>query len=171
MHRYGDEYGSRNPGANPELSRFAFLIGTWRCDARLRQDDGSWETLPATWVGRYVLDGYAIMDEFRMTRPSGELVVLGVNIRTFDAKHNRWNLRWLNALDGSWTDLAQEELGGVSMDAESISYSFREPVATHALTRATYSDISPTHFTWRGERSSDGEAWNEFMVIECRRSD
>jgi hypothetical protein len=37
-------------------------------------------------------------------------------------------------------------------------------------TRATYTNISETHFTWRRESSNDGDAWNEFMVIEAYRS-
>ena len=162
-------YGTPNPQAAPELSRFAFLIGTWRCDARLKRDDGSWEALQASWVGRYVLDGYAIMDEFRMTKPTGELLVLGVNVRTYDVKKRGWNLRWLNALDGTWLDLGPDELGGIAMDDQSITYSFQEPVAAHAFTRATYMNITPSHFTWRGERSNDGKAWEEFLVIEAYR--
>lgn len=169
MDRDQELYGRPNPDAHPELSRFAFLIGSWRCQARLRREDGSWESLDASWVGRYVLDGYAIMDEFRMTRPTGELLVLGVNLRAYDVKNGAWALKWLNALDGAWLDLGPEELGGVQTDGQSISYSFEEPVGPHALTRATYLDISPSRFTWRGERSSDGKAWEEFLVIEAHR--
>ena len=76
------EYGKPNPNASPELSRFAFLIGEWRCDAKLKREDGTWEDLKATWEGRYILDGYAIGDEFRMTTPAGELLVLGINLRS-----------------------------------------------------------------------------------------
>lgn len=170
MDRDEGEYGALNPSAAPELSRFAFLVGRWRCEARLKLEDGSWETLEASWVGRYVLDGYAIMDEFRMTRPTGGLLVLGVNVRAYDVKKGAWTLKWLNALDGTWVDLGPEELGGVTMDGGSISYRFTEPVAAHSLTRATYLDISPSHFTWRGERSNDGTAWEEFLVIEAYRS-
>ena len=31
-------------------------------------------------VGRLILDGYAIADEYRMMDTSGELIVLGVNL-------------------------------------------------------------------------------------------
>ena len=164
------EYGRPNPNAPQELSRFAFLIGKWRCEARLKREDGVWETLQATWVGRYVLDGYVIMEEFRMTRPIGELLVLGMNLRSYDVKKRTWGMKWLNALGGTWVDLGLEELGGVKVDQTSITYSFKEPVGAHALTRATYFNISESHFTWRGERSNDGKAWDEFLVIEAYRS-
>ena len=43
-------------------------------------------------------------------------------------------------------------------------------MAAHAYTRATYTNISRTHFTWPGERADEGKAWNEFMVVEAYRS-
>jgi len=66
-------------------------------------------------------------------------------------------------------DLGPEELGGVTFDGESIVYIFREPAAGHAYTRATYTNISEAHFTWRGEKSDDGKTWSEFMLVEAYR--
>jgi len=169
MNQYGQEFGERNPKAPPELSRFAFLIGRWKCEARVKTANGAWQTFPATWVGRYILDGYAIADEYRMTDAFGNLIVLGVNLRTYDASRKIWNLRWLHALSGSWTDLASEELGGVRFEGQSVIYAFKEPMAGHAYTRATYTSVSETRFRWRGERSDDAKAWSEFMVIEAYR--
>src|SRR5439155_12291141 len=105
------EYGRPYPNAPQERSRFAFLIGKWRCEARLKREDGVWETLQATWVGRYVLDGYVIMDEYRMTRPTGELLVLGMNLRSYDVKRKTWSMKWLNALGGTWVEGTQETIG------------------------------------------------------------
>jgi len=52
-------FGKPNPNAPAALSRFAFLIGRWRCEARVRSDNGEWQ-IQATWLGRFILDGYAI---------------------------------------------------------------------------------------------------------------
>ena len=169
MEQVEQQFGSAHAKAPAELSRFAFLIGRWRCDARLEIADGKWQTFQARWVGRFLLDGYAIADEYRMTSASGELIVLGMNFRTYDAAHRRWNVRWLNALAGTWTNLVSEEFGGVRFDGRSIVYAFHEPVAAHAYTRATYTNITETHFTWLGEKSDDGKVWSEFMVVECHR--
>jgi hypothetical protein len=171
MNTDAKDFGTLNPHAPQELSRFGFLVGTWRCEARLKLESGSWETLQGTWVGRYELDGYVILDEFRMSRTTGELLVLGLNVRAYDVNKKTWTMKWLNALGGSWTDLGTDELGGVKMGENSVTYAIKEPLATHALTRATYCDISDTHFTWRGERSSDGSTWEEFLVIEANRTD
>ena len=164
------EFGKPNPKAPAALSRFAFLIGRWRCEARVSSANGEWQTLQATWLGRFILDGYAIADEYRMTGSSGELIVLGMNLRTYDATKQIWNIKWLNALAGTWVDLGPEELGGVTFDGQSIIYAFKEPVAAHAYTRASYTNISEKHFTWRGEKSDDGKTWSEFMVLEAYRS-
>ncbi|GAB4109260.1 MAG: hypothetical protein Kow001_09110 [Acidobacteriota bacterium] len=169
MERCEDDYGKPNPRAPQELAQFAFLLGKWRGLARLKREDGTWETLNASWEGRYILDGYAIADEYRMTTPDGQLLVFGANLRAYDAGKKAWNMKWLNALSGTWTDLGPEELGGVVADGAAISYCMEEPVARHALTRATYVRISADRFTWRGERSDDGRTWEQFLVIELHR--
>jgi len=165
-----DQYfGRLNAKAPAELSRFAFLIGKWDCDAKLMSASGTWQTYKAAWLGRYILDGYAIADEYRMLGPSGDLIVLGMNFRTYDVTKRTWNIRWLNGLAGDWTDLVSEQLGGVKVNGSSIVYAFKEPVAGHAYTRATYTAHSQTHFTWRGEKSDDAKSWSEFMVVEAHR--
>ena len=164
------DVGKLNPQAPPELSRFAFLIGNWKCEAKLLQANGTWQKLDAAWHGRFILDGYAIQDEYRMIGPTGELIVLGMNIRSYDAANHRWSIKWLNALTGTWTDLASQEFGGVNFANHSVTYVFKEPTAPHPYTRATYTDISKTHFTWKGEQSTDAKSWTEFMIVECHRT-
>ncbi|HET7208943.1 MAG TPA: hypothetical protein VFI95_20365 [Terriglobales bacterium] len=170
MHDADKNFGKLNPHAPPELSKFAFLIGNFHCEARIKSADGQWQKFAATWEGRYVLDGYAIADEYRMTGSSGDLLVLGLNFRAYDAARKTWQIKWLNGLTGTWLDLGPEELGGVKVDGQSIIYSFKETVAGHAFTRATYTNISKDRFTWRGEKSEDRKTWSEFMVIEAYRS-
>jgi hypothetical protein len=113
MNQFDQDFGKSNPSAPAALARFAFLIGSWRCEARVKSANGEWQTLQATWLGRYILDGYAIADEYRMTGPSGELFVLGMNFRAYDATRQSWNIKWLHALTGTWVDLGPEELSHV----------------------------------------------------------
>jgi hypothetical protein len=170
MDQAAGEFGKPNPSAPQELSLFAFLIGRWRCEAKVKMPGGAWQTFKAFWHGRYILDCYAIADEYRMTAPTGELVVLGMNFRAYDAAKHTWNIKWLDALAGTWMNLGPEELGGVKFEGTSVIYAFKEPMAGHAYTRATYTNVSRTHFTWRGERSEDFKTWTEFMVIEAHRA-
>ena len=164
-----EDFGQPNPEAPAALSHFAFLIGRWRCEATVRPANGEAQKYEAAWIGRYILDGYVIADEFGMATPEGERIVLGMNFRVYDTVRNAWSIKWLNALTGTWTDLGAEELGGVQFDGQSIVYIFKEPMAAHAYTRATYTNISTSHFTWRGEKSEDGETWSAFMVIDAFR--
>lgn len=130
---------------------------------------GGWQTFEATWEGRFILDGHAIADEYRMVGPTGETLVLGVNLRVYDTARKIWNIKWLDALTGTWLDLGPPELGGITFDDASITYAFKEPMIPHAYTRATYTNISESRFTWRGEKSDDGTAWSEFMIVEAYR--
>lgn len=155
--------------ASAALSPFSFLIGTWACKAKVKVAERQWQSFDASWKGIYILDGRAIADEYEMHDLAGNLVVLGMNIRTYDAAKGTWRLRWLNALAGNWTDLAPEEFGGAKISQGSISFYFKEPVAAQAYTRATYTNISNCHFTWIGEKSDDAQSWRDFMKVECRR--
>ena len=170
MTQIAEGFGKINPKAPAELARFAFLVGKFRCEAKLKSADGSWQTFEAAWLGRFILDGYAIADEYRMMSASGELLVLGLNFRVYDAARKMWNIKWLNGLAGNWMDLVSEEMGGIKIDAESISYVFKETVGGHAYTRATYTNHSTTHFTWRGDGSEDRKKWSEYMIIEAQRA-
>jgi hypothetical protein len=166
--------GNPNPGAPAALSEFAFLIGDWQFDAKFKTVQGRWQSFQGTWSGRYILDGYAIADEYKMFGSSNEVIVHGMNFRVYDPAKRHWNIKWLDALNGTWTDLTTEEFGGAQVEGQSISYTFKEaPGAsggwTAPYTRATYTNVSPTIFTWRGDKSDDRRTWSEFMSVQCRR--
>ena len=164
------EYGKPNPKAPPELSQFAFIIGEWHCDARVKGEDGTSQTYQATWVGRYILDGYVIADEYRMTNQAGELIVLGINFRSYSVEKKTWVMRWLSSA-GFWVELGPEELGGVDVATETITFNIVDTFAPDALTRITFSNISESNFTWASDQSLDkGKTWAEFMVIEAQRA-
>jgi len=165
------EYGTPNPKAAPELSQFAFIIGEWRCDARMKGEDGTWQSYRATWIGRYMLDGHVIADEYRMTNQTGELIVHGMNFRSYSIERKTWVMRWLNATGSFWLELGPENLGGIRVAPKTITFNFIDTFAPDALTRVTFSNIIENHFTWSGERSLDqGKTWTEFMVIEAHRT-
>jgi hypothetical protein len=140
MHQVKQEFGKLNPHAPAELSGFAFLIGNWSFEAKVTMADRQWHPFKGTWRGRYILDSYAISDEYRMTDLSGKLIVLGLNLRAYDASKQTWNIKWLNALTGTWMNLAPSEVGEVRSDGTTMIYAFKEmaPVdSAHAYTRAT----------------------------------
>jgi hypothetical protein len=171
-------YGSRNPDAPEELALFEFLLGRWECVARVKQPDGTYRSSRAEWRGRYVLDGHAVADEFRLWDASGRLTQIGWNVRTYSRERRRWVMGWHDALAGTWLELAPEELGGVESDAAGVRYRHHAPpgiagnlVPAHAIFRVSYAEITPRRFTWRAELSRDGgETWEEVQVIEATRA-
>jgi len=172
MHQSDNQFGKLNPDAPAELARFAFLIGNWNFETKVKMPDGQLLPFKGTWRGRYILDGYAISDEYRMTDLSGKLIVLGLNLRSYDRNKQTWNIKWLNALAGTWTNLAPSELGAVKSEGQSMIYAFKETApldSAHVYTRVTYRNVSETRFTWTGEKSTDGNNWTEFMVVNCER--
>ena len=177
IHRMDQDYGVPNRNAPRELSQFAFLIGTWQCESSVKEPDGAYHTYPATWVARYILDGYAIADEFRQFGPAGELAQLGQNYRAYNRDQKAWIIKWFDALDATWLDLGPEDLGGVLVRGGIVTYKHRRPrgragrlFPLQSLFRLTYSTISEDHFTWRAELSTDGgETWDEVQVIEANR--
>src|SRR6516165_1990169 len=61
----------------------------------------------------------------------------------------------LPALAATWLALGPEPLGGVRFDGQSVVYAFKVPVVPHAVTGATYTNISSDalHVARREERS------------------
>ncbi|HEY5884998.1 MAG TPA: hypothetical protein VIT88_09950 [Pyrinomonadaceae bacterium] len=165
-----EEYGSPNPQAPHELSQFAFIIGEWRCDVTVKGEDGTWQPYQATWIGRYILDGNVIADEYRMTNRAGDLVVHGMNFRFYSVEKKGWVMRWLSAA-GMWTELGSDELGGVRVTPDTITFHIVDPVAPDALSRVTFSNITDSYFKWKCEQSFDeGKTWAEFVLIDAHRS-
>ena len=172
-------YGRLNPKAPPELARFAFLVGRWRCDVRITPPGSAELRFRGEWTGRYVLDGYAIVEEYRQWDSAGTLVQLGQNIRSYDAARRRWVIRWLDALAGTWLELAPPDLGDVVMTETSITYYHHLPEGPAAalfpantIFRVSYENISLRHFTWRAAASRDsGKTWEVVQQIEAERAE
>ncbi|MCW9708961.1 hypothetical protein [Fodinibius salsisoli] len=158
-----------NPNAPKQLSAFAFLLGKWNCKVTVKQEDGTTVKLRATWQGQTILDGYVIADQFRMVDTKEDLVMLGMNYRAYNSETNTWNMKWLEALSGTWLDLGAQELGGVQLTDTTITY--KAEYKPGELHRITFSDITENHFRWSVDISTDGgQQWNKsVMVIQANR--
>ena len=165
------EHDSRegpNPDAPPELSQFAFLIGAWRADGKLKSVDGKWKPFTADWTARYILGGYVITDEFHTNDTESEFQLHGATFRSYDGRRKIWVMKFLNARESSWLELGPENLGGVEVTDDAIT--FRHRVEPDGLMRVRFENISADHFTWRGQLSNDeGKTLDEVMVIEAER--
>ncbi|MEL7834274.1 hypothetical protein [Fodinibius sp. Rm-B-1B1-1] len=159
-----------NPNAPKQLSAFGFLLGKWNCKVIAKQEDGTTSELRATWKGQTILDGYVIADEYQMMDSEGSLVMLGMNYRAYNTETDVWNMKWLEALSGTWLDLGTQELGGVQITDTTIVY--KAEYKPGELHRISFSDITENHFIWSVDISTDGgQSWNEsVMIIQANRS-
>ena len=106
-----------------------------------------------------------------MANQAGELVVHGMNFRSYSVEKKTWMMRWLDATRSFWVELGPEKLGGVRVNPKTITFNLIDKFAPDAISRVTFSNISANHFTWSEEKSLDqGRTWTEFVVIEARRT-
>ena len=161
-------YGAPNPNAPHELQTFAFLIGTWEGEGRTVGQDGTSQDYRMTWVGRYILGGYAIADEARVFDAEGMLSAHFITYRFYDREAGQWIIEAFNVLESSMIHQAPEDLGGVRVSGETVSLMTRWPTA---IGRESFVQRTGDHFTFRMDVSmDDGETWMEGMdKIEARR--
>lgn len=153
---------------NKQLTDFAFIIGQWECVVNIKKEDGEIEQNIAIWTGRYILDGNAIEDEYRETNKNGELIRLGINIRSYD-NENGWTMKWLDGLNSTWLDLGPKELGGVNISDSMIT--FKHYAVINMIVKISFYDIKDNSFSWKADVSNDNEkTWDEqvFTIIANR---
>ena len=63
-----------------------------------------------TWKGYYVLDGWAIKDDWHSKMPGGG-EFHGFNIRSFNPQTKKWDNRWLPQGSLQWKYYESEQLG------------------------------------------------------------
>ena len=100
----------------------------------------------------------------------GSLIMLGMNYRAYNEANGSWNMKWLEALSGTWLELGPPWLGGVQTSGGTIEYlSEIEPGELH---RIRFSGITDTTFTWSVDVSDDeGRSWRDsVMVIRARHT-
>jgi hypothetical protein len=146
------DFGHLNPDAPPETSQFAFLVGQWDCAVHTMNPDGeTFRDSTATWTGYYILDGWAIKDDWTTRRPDGT-AFHGTNIRSFNPRTHSWDNRWLPSGSLQWTYFEAEQVGDTMV---MIGGAGRDEAGEY-LDRNTFHDIQADSWKWRKDRSRDG---------------
>lgn len=160
------------PSAPPEARQHDFLVGQW--DLIVKVPATSLATrihgmpkLVGTWKAWRAFDGYGIEDELRITDAAGNPMNLTHSLRFYDRTSRRWTVTALDVYRGKVTTLTatwaegrmHQESKGVDQDGKAY------------LSRARFSDITPSGFTFQQDRSpDDGKTWKEnTLVIEAKR--
>jgi hypothetical protein len=147
------KYGERNSNAPKELGAFAFLVGKWEGGGKTKTPDGKVvEFGGVTWIGRYILDGTAIADEFHASTPEGN-PYLGISLRQYDRARKAWTVEYLNVSNSFLRKQVSATSGSVVVDGKTVVVISQAP---DTWSRETYRVDSHDHFTYRIDLSSDG---------------
>lgn len=163
--------GRQHPDAPSETALFGRLAGVWDVDMKIRQDDGSWPDtgFPAEWRFRYVLDGWALQDDWFAPPPhlpaQDGSRQLGTGLRIYDEAAGHWDVAWISNTQrrvATFEARAQGE-DGIVMTG---------PHASGKPSRTTFSNVTDDGFDWRLEIQGLGEdpdAWIEVARLRAER--
>jgi hypothetical protein len=165
--------GAPAPNRTPpaEAAQFNFLVGQWELTVKpaattFAQKIHGTPKLTGIWKAWRALDGWGVEDEMRITDASGNPMMLSQAVRLYDPATRKWKSSTIDAYRGlistSLAEWRKPEMITTSQgtDQEGKSY----------LSRARYTDISPTGFVFIQQRSTDnGKTWNDNLTIEAKR--
>ena len=151
-------YGDRHEAAPQELDLFSFLIGKWEGSGRTRLADGTVAEYDGlTWIGRYALDGMAIVDELHAPLPDGGRG-LGITLRYFDTGSDCWVVEFLNVTNSFIRRQVNARSGTVEKQGSTVVVT---SVSDETMGREFYRLINDDRFVYTIDLSNDrGETWN-----------
>ena len=145
-------FGELNPNAPAETIQFGQLVGEWNVISFDSIPNEGWHESKATWIYRYILDGYAVEDIWREkfsdytnnTKNIGRDFT-GINIRIFDPTAKIWNITWIengkNTMINNITAKMNDK-GDIVMGSGQTS-------------EVTFYDITEDSFEWKFEVLKD----------------
>jgi len=151
---------------------FDFLDGTWNIRFQSRKSTPSLEFNPAragTWSARRIHDGLVIEDKFSLINPNNGSRSFTLTYRVYNQERKTWEITGADVKQGSpWAP-------GVSWaDARGDRYVVQTYGAGDdaLITRIRYYQVTPNHFLWRADGSTDGgKTWiKDFWKIEANRA-
>ena len=156
-----------HPKAPEETKQFQFLVGSWDCKTRFLSGPGQYVEGRATWTGRFILDGWAIQDDW-VSQQAGGGAFHGTNIRSFNPQTGKWDNRWLPQGTLQWKYYESEMVGDTMV--------MTGGGGTHSqgsyIERNTFYEIGERSWKWRKDWSYDqGKTWVEGVgfIVATRR--
>ena len=155
-----------NPNAHAGIFQIEPFIGRWEMISFDKQPNGQVTETRSTSHAFWILDGYAVQDDFRALSGSGSVIFRGTSIRTYDPQTDTWLIRWLMVGDPGMTDIRARWVDG-RMIGEGTGTDYRGEFRE----RFEYRFPDPDHYVFTMDRSYDGgTTWIEaFNRIEATR--
>jgi hypothetical protein len=159
-------YGEKGQDTPKELDVFSFLIGTWEGKGETRLDDGRVVEYKVTSIGRYILSGTAIADEFHAPAPDGT-PYLGINLLYYDRNRQNWIVEYLNVSNSFLRKLVNSSFGSVTVRGRNVTVAMESPEMSY---RERYEVEDGGSWILRTETSADGgRSWNERQEIRFQK--
>lgn len=141
---------------------FDYLLGDWAFTGMNQQ----YGTLHGYWSAVRLPEGQ-ILDEYRVVGDSGQTYYVTTTLRNYNSALDRWELV------GTTPGAGLQDIGtGRQVGAEMrIEQTFGVAAGQASLWRIRYYNISPEHFSWAADRSTDGgKTWvTGFQQLEAHR--
>lgn len=128
-----------------KMGLYGWLIGRWEMDGVIHDDDGRTHTGRGEIHFGWVLEGRAIQDVWILPG-----FFYGTTLRVYDPDIDAWHILWSDPLKQRY----RRQIGRAHGD--DIVQEGNDD--TGAAVRWSFTEITPTSFRWRGERSPDGGA-------------
>jgi hypothetical protein len=142
---------------------FDYLLGDWEFTAASHQ----WGAFRGYWSAVRLTEGGQILDEYRIVGDNGETYYCTTTLRSYDAALEQWELISSDGGKGL-QDFGTGRLEGGEVH---IEQKFGVTTPNPSIFRIRYYGIAADHFSWSGDRSTDGgKTWDKnFLQIEARR--
>lgn len=148
------------------LQKIDFFIGAWDLNTTSIQPDGSFAKGRARSEVSYILDGWAMQDNFLLLGQDEQVIFRGTSIRSFNAQTGKFQIVWVMPGYNGITDISAEWT-----DGKLISTGKGYDGGGEFLERFEYYDITDDSYKFRMDRSYDGgNTWIEnFSRLEATR--
>jgi len=146
------------PDRAGKMALYGWLIGDWEMETRLFAEDGTAAPGHGEIHFGWALQGRAIQDVWILPG-----AFFGTTLRIYDPGLDAWHILWHDPLKQYYT----RQLGRA--EGRDIVQLGRDDGG--ATIRWSFREITPDSFTWRAERSPDGESgWRLLAEFRARRA-
>jgi hypothetical protein len=119
--------------------------------------DGSFENGRAKSVVKYILDGYAMQDDYLILDIDDNVVFRGTSIRSYNPRSGKYQIVWIIPGYKGLTDISAEWKDG-KLVSTGKGYDYQGDF----LERFEYYDIEDNSYKFKMDRSyDDGKTWIE----------
>jgi hypothetical protein len=167
-----DALHSNGPASDraDRMALYAWLVGSWEMDVVIHRGDGTTQSTHGFVSAGWVLESRAVQDVFAVPG-----LFYGTTLRLYDPGLDAWHVLWNDPLNQVCVTMIGrsrgDEIVNEGKEPASLARLYGAPpvAGSEATLRWIFSDITPSSFRWRSERSVDGATWRLQREYFCRR--